>query len=73
MGLDSKAMDIDDAPDRKDLAEMLYEAYCQAVGGVAYDGKPLPKWAEFVLDPAKQKQAQGWLKVADCALDSLCE
>jgi hypothetical protein len=46
------------------LAGRLYNAYCAAVGGVAYDGKPLPAWSEFGRDPAKQKQADGWRRVA---------
>lgn len=66
-------MNINDAPTREQLAADLYETYCQAVGGVAYDGKPLPSAEEFFADPAKDKQSKGWLKVAEAALDSLCE
>ena len=66
-------MDIDDAPSREALAADLYSAYCQAVGGVAFDGKPLPTAEEFFRDPTKQKQVTGWLQVADAALDALCE
>ena len=46
----------------------LYEAYCVAVGGVAYDGKPLPSWAEFSADPAKAKQVAGWEAVGAASM-----
>lgn len=54
------------------LAGELYDHYCLAVGGVAYDGKPLPGWAEFSGDPTKQKQANGWRSVAEKA-GQLCQ
>lgn len=66
-------MDIDNAPSRETLAADLYSVYCQAVGGKAYDGKPLPTAEEFFRNPTKQTQVTGWLKVADAALDTLCE
>ncbi len=44
----------------EDQAERLYTVYCHAVGGKAYDGRPLPAWAEFSADPGKQTQANGW-------------
>lgn len=46
------------------LARRQYEVYCQAVGGVAFNGTPLPSWDEFVNDPEKQKQVHGWREVA---------
>ena len=58
---------------REQLAEFLYQTYCEAVGGVAYDGKQLPTWAEFVKDPAKTKQAQAWGAVSDIVLDTFHE
>lgn len=49
------------------LAGVMYTAYCEAVGGVAYDGKPLPKWEEFSTDPTKKKQTLGWMAAARVA------
>ena len=49
----------------EELAEEAYETYCQAVGGVAHNGLPLPGWEEFSADPAKTKQSNGWLAVGD--------
>lgn len=46
------------------LAQVLYTTYCEAVGGKAYDGKPLPSWQEFSTDPTKQKQTLGWMAAA---------
>ncbi len=46
------------------LAGHLYEEYCDAVGGVAFNGEPLPKWKEFRADPSKQKQSDGWIAVS---------
>lgn len=51
----------------KALAGLLYTAYCEAVGGHAHDGKPLPTWAEFSGDPTKTKQLTGWLAAARVA------
>lgn len=47
-----------------ELAIELYDVYCAAVGGKAYDGRPLPAGREFMNDPAKQKQADAWRAVA---------
>jgi hypothetical protein len=57
--------------DRDTVAEKLYTAYCAAVGGVAFNGDPLPDWATFSADPSKEKQANGWLAAADCAMEFL--
>ena len=46
----------------------LYDIYTAAVGGKAYDGRPLPTGAEFINDPAKQVQANGWRAVAECTI-----
>lgn len=46
------------------VAGTLYEVYCAAVGGKAFNGDPLPKWAEFRTDPAKRKQSDAWVLVA---------
>lgn len=47
-----------------ELAIELYDVYCAAVGGKAYDGRPLPCGKEFMNDPSKQKQADAWRAVA---------
>lgn len=48
-------------------AGLLYDAYCKAVGGVAFNGDPLPDWDTFRADPAKQKQVDAWLAVGRTA------
>lgn len=48
-------------------AGVLYDEYCIAVGGKAFNGDPLPKWEEFGKDPNKQKQANAWRRVAAVA------
>lgn len=53
------------------VAERLYTAYCQSVGGKAFNGDPLPNWETFVNDPTKEKQSKAWLDVADAAIDLL--
>lgn len=53
------------------VAEELYTAYCAAVGGVAFNGDPLPNWESFSTDPSKQKQAGAWLAAADRAIELL--
>lgn len=49
---------------KQKLAQLLYETYRAAVGGVAHDGNPLPTWVDFRADPAKAKQADAWEAVA---------
>lgn len=39
--------------DMNDLSSTLYEAYCMKAGGLTYDGKPLPKFAELGADRQK--------------------
>ena len=46
------------------FASILYDKYVEAVGGTAFDGKPLPPGKEFMEDPTKQKQADAWRAVA---------
>lgn len=53
-----KEMDI------KLLAMKLYDAYCEAVGGLAFNGDKLPVSEEFFADESKQKQIDGWMAVA---------
>lgn len=53
-------------PERIDnVARQLYEVYCRAVGGIAFNGDPLPSWEEFSKDASKLKQANGWRAVAE--------
>lgn len=52
----------------EELAEELYEAYCVAVGGKAFNGDNLPSWKEFRNDPSKKKQSDAWIVVAETAL-----
>lgn len=51
------------------VAMAMYDEYCAAVGGKAYDGRPLPTAAEFFEDKTKQKQAMGWFAAASKALE----
>lgn len=51
-------------PDVIELAHALYEEYCGSVGGVAYNGDPLPSWPEFASDPEKETQVTAWRHVA---------
>lgn len=48
----------------------LYDIYTAAVGGKAYDGRPLPTGVEFINDPTKQVQANGWRAVAESTLST---
>lgn len=65
-------IDIETATDTEvELAGKLYEAYCEQVGGIAFNGDPLPTWAEFSMDPKKVKQVEGWLIVAMKAVELL--
>ena len=49
-------------------ADLLYSVYCEAVGGVAFNGDPLPSWADFAGDANKEKQADAWRSVAKQSL-----
>lgn len=53
---------------RNEIARDLYTAYCAAVGGLAFNGDPLPDWDTFIADPNKEKQANAWLVTADRAI-----
>lgn len=46
------------------LPKKLYTAYCEGVGGVAFNGNKLPTADEFFTDPSKEKQAKAWRKAA---------
>lgn len=48
----------------EELTKILYETYCEQVGGVAFNGDKLPTWEQFSADPTKQKQVNAWHAVA---------
>lgn len=50
------------------LARKIYDNYCDAVGGKAFNGDDLPKSDEFFTDENKQKQANAWRVCADTAI-----
>lgn len=52
-------------------ARSMYDDYCAAVGGTAFNGDPLPPASEFFEDPAKQKQANAWRVTAAHAIDRI--
>ncbi len=54
------------------LAGILYETYCEQVGGKAFNGDLLPSWTEFLNDPAKGKQAAAWITVARTSMTAKC-
>lgn len=51
------------------IAGALYDVYCKEVGGVNFQGDPLPTWDEFKSDPTKKKQSNAWIEVARAAFD----
>jgi hypothetical protein len=53
----------------EEIAEFLYEKYCDYVGGTAYDGSLLPNWLTFQADSNKAKQANAWRCVAQALLE----
>ena len=42
------------------LGESAYAAYCKAVGGTTFDGKPLPTFQQL-----GERQQAGWAKAAE--------
>src|ERR1044071_796005 len=48
----------------KTMGQVAFEAYCEAVGGVAYDGKPIPGWWEL---SGETKTVQGGWEAAAMA------
>jgi hypothetical protein len=48
----------------EEVAGILYESYCAAVGGKAYNGDLLPSWVEFRADESKKLQSDAWVVVA---------
>lgn len=53
---------------KEELAGKLYTVYCESVGGVAFNGEPLPTWEVFSADPEKTMQADGWRAVAETSM-----
>ena len=51
------------------LAGALYEAYCDGVDNVAFNGDPLPNWEAFSRDEKKAKQVNAWMGVARKAVE----
>ncbi len=47
----------------EEFTAALYEKYCEAVGGFAFNGDRLPTWSQFAVDPSKVKQADAWRAV----------
>lgn len=56
-----------------ELADVMYTAYSSGVGGVAYNGDPLPTWEEFNADPEKVMQRDAWIKAAAAAIHHVGE
>ena len=59
--------------DNLTLAKNMYTAYCEKVGGVAFNGDPLPTADEFFTDETKTKQSNAWLAAADVAISTFCQ
>ena len=53
------------------LAGVMYTAYIEAVGGIAHNGDVLPSWDEFLADPNKTKQSNGWITAAKATIQNL--
>lgn len=53
------------------VAERMYEAYCKGVGGIAFNGDPLPDWKTFRADQSKRKQSDAWVAAAQEAMTLL--
>lgn len=51
------------------LAKKMYDDYCEAGGGKAFNGDNLPKSDEFFSDKTKTKQANAWRKAAETAFN----
>src|SRR5687767_13782865 len=49
--------------DGKILGQLVFEAYSRSVGGLTFDGKPIPGWDDLHGDRAKAQA--GWEAAAD--------
>lgn len=58
-------------PVQSTLAKLMYDDYCEAVGGKAFNGDPLPNSREFFNDESKKKQSNAWLVCAETAINYL--
>jgi len=56
---------------QEELAHVIYDEYCAAVGGKAFNGDTLPTSGEFFTDSTKNKQADAWRASAAAAIDYL--
>ena len=57
--------------DPETVARELYTTYCEAVGGKAFNGDPLPAWEEFSADPKKMTQCAAWVAAGERAINLL--
>lgn len=57
--------------DNLTLGKIMYTAYCEGVGGVAFNGDALPDAETFFADTTKEKQIKGWLASAEKVLSIL--
>lgn len=55
-------------PQNEALARKMYDVYCTAVGGKAYNGDPLPDSDTFFADKTKELQSKAWIAAADQAI-----
>ena len=54
-----------------EFAAILYTEYIYAVGGVTFNGDPLPSWEEFRSDTSKNKQSDAWVEAAKSGLSHI--
>jgi hypothetical protein len=54
----------------EDLARVAYTTYCAAVGGVSYNGDPLPSW-EQQRGREDQKIPDAWVAAANAVVAEL--
>lgn len=52
---------------KEQLAHLMYDVYCTAVGGKVFNGDALPTAIEFFNDKSKEKQANAWRSSAKAA------
>lgn len=53
------------------LGRTAFETYVQAMGGVAFDGKPIPSWDE--LDGDADRTRGAWSSAAVAAVEAFFE
>lgn len=53
----------------KEAAMIAYDAYNEAVGGVAWNGDKLPPADEFFADEKKTTQSNGWIVAASAVIN----